>query len=876
MVSIVKTTAFIACAWIGWALPSVGEHIPETMARKIAAQHYATTRTRNAQPAPLHLVHEQKTFAALSDLYVYAPANGKGFVVVAGDDCLPEIIGYSLKNSFHADSIPPSLQNLFARYGAFIAANAGKTKAKNMVKTRAWGAVAPLLGDVEWGQSTPYSNLTPLVGNSNAPTGCVATAMAQVMRFHSWPASAKGNGEYTINGKGKNSVTLDGHTYNWASMLNRYTSTSSADAQNAVARLMRDVGGAVKMDYSAIESSAYSIHAATALLENFQYSHTLQLMYNQYHTIEEWEQTIQTELQNNRPILYGGGSPEGGHAFVCDGYDGHALYHINWGWNGLANGFYSLLELLPTSQGTGAGGGGGYISGQDIIVGIQPNYTDRQATPLIYCEEFKIEADGETAIHSVKNAVVKAYNYSGIALNGSLGIEIKNSNNQIVKQSKTSTLSKGIKLGWGPNDTSIPLALDDLTPGTYYAYPVFYMSDKNQWIKVRLPFYDPQFKTLSISSNGEVVINDDPSYKVNLSATIETPQLHAGQNTISITFTNNGSTPYNGLIGFRLVSNDKYSTFTPDANGVHYTNALIEPTKSVTYRSIIPTTSGTENGEEAKFIQILYDSTNNNPYPTDQLSHIPHHILATHSVSVDNSKMLSLPHCKIVSNLPTECRQNDFLSVNVSLKLNNSAHYYSGTAALQFIEYSPDRETARIRGTLKTANVTLSGASEIIVTFEDSVRIANGVYYLSVGLLKADPDSGKLGWYAAPPQTAKALEEVERQITVRGNAKEKSMLPVVIHLNTMGVANKENDNSLPLRAFPNPANSVLHVETTNGQPLTNVELYSPCGTRIRSISAPSGALRLSIDTALLPKGLYILRATNRASHSIGATTIVIE
>lgn len=881
MAQVAKYAAACICASLLGIFSVFGDHISEPQARSIAARGMAAiakSHTRGATSPRLRLTYQQVADNGQADLYVYTPSDGQGFIIVAGDDCLPQIVGYSTDNRFHPDSIPAPLKKMFSRYGQLIKAMSGRLMGPQRPALRSWNAVEPLLGNLAWGQGKPYNALIPKVNGSQSPTGCVATAMAQVMRYHCWPSNGKGNGEYTIKGKNKQTVSIDGHSYNWITMRNSYNGTTSADENYAVARLLYDVGVAVRMSYGKNESSAYSAYAAMALTENFNYNQSLRAMNRMYHTSAEWEATIQEELQAKRPVYYAGGSPEGGHAFVCDGYDGKSLYHINWGWNGLSNGYFALTELLPGSQGTGAGGGGGYITEQDMIVGIQPGYVKTDPKPLIYAEKFKINDTKPALGSSTIQAVVSAFNYSGKAINGNLGVEVINTaNDETVAQFMANSDDKDIKLGWGPNDTTVNISTSDLAPGTYRVVPSFYMSDTKTWERIRVPLNEPQFWTLAVDNGGNITVGKDESHTVKLSATPAYMQLYEGQNAISITYTNNGSVPYNGLIGFRLVSDESNTSFSSDGKGVFYTNSFIEPGSSVTYEDLVIDTKDETTGLKANYVQVLYDSTNQKYNPDDNLRLIPHHVLTTIPISTVKKELKS-PLCKILSSTPRTCKQGDLLSVQVSVKLNDAGAYFSGPIELQFLQ--SDSKGTWIRGSLgRTAYVTLNGISEETLTFEGNVGVLAGVYTLSVGVLKYASEKGTTLWYSAKPQSEGIAEEVERSVTVEQSSDAAlSTLPIVLHLDEMKSTAVETPAQLPLRAYPNPARSVVYVQTVNGLPIRSAALYTlhgQCVKRIdlRATATPDSAV---IDVSQLPKGLYILHAFGEANGQNGSVKIVVE
>ena len=319
--------------------------------------------------------------------YIFNIEGNNGFVIVSGDNRAKDILGYSDSGSFPAENMPENFRNWMAFYEKELKALAAISDttaytstnisvAKNLRATNASifaTSINPLLGTIKWDQSAPYNILCPVVGSRQAPTGCVATAMAQIMKYHQWPlagAGAKTYKPYEVD----DSLTVDFSktTYDWANMTNTYDGYSSTAIQDtAVATLMYHCGVAVSMEYSEYSSSAYSNDIPAALSTYFGYDENAQLYVRDYYSEAEWVQMIKKELNTRRPVLYGGASIDGsGHQFICDGYDSEDLFHFNWGWNGTCNGYFELSSLNVETPGIG-GGTGGFSVGQDIITGIQ-------------------------------------------------------------------------------------------------------------------------------------------------------------------------------------------------------------------------------------------------------------------------------------------------------------------------------------------------------------------------------------------------------------------------------------------------------------------------------------------------------------------------
>lgn len=326
------------------------------------------------------------TTTAVSPYYVFPFGENKGFAIVSGDDDMPEIVGYADHGTYDANNMPAAMAAFLNNYRATIEAvkqgnasaikNIAEAKALRANNTRTTTAVSPLLGDIKWNQSTPYNNMCPKYDDTNlSATGCVATAMAQVMMYWKYPKELKADiqgyktstHELTVAGE------LKGQKYDWENMLPSYYSGNYNQTQaDAVAKLMLHCGKAVEMDYGE-ESGA--IVTSDHLAKYFGYDSDLMLdLSRTCSTLAEWTAIIDKELQAKRPILYSGLTTEGGHQFVCDGSDGNGLYHINWGWGGYQDGYFDITILNPGQGGIGAGNvTDGYNRYCDMIIGIQPD-----------------------------------------------------------------------------------------------------------------------------------------------------------------------------------------------------------------------------------------------------------------------------------------------------------------------------------------------------------------------------------------------------------------------------------------------------------------------------------------------------------------------
>ena len=310
--------------------------------------------------------------------YVFGPQGGDGFIIISGDDEFPALVGYSVSSPFTGDKMPEALSAFLADYEAYVAAVQTGQVSPPDVGTRAGGIeVAPMV-TARWNQGQPYNDQC-----NGFVTGCVATAMAQIMNYYKWPAAANSSIDTQPNNFG---VTYE-HAIDWNNMLDVYIDQWNSASQTyeptyqpqqakAVANLMALCGIGVRMYYSTSGSGALNYEVPNALINYFKYSPTVsQHQRNEYLT-SEWVEMVRSNLEQKIPLLYSG-SADMGHMFVCDGIDAQDLVHINWGWGGFYDGYFDMCYMDPGGSGIG-GGTGGYNRFQSVIAGIKPLATGEE------------------------------------------------------------------------------------------------------------------------------------------------------------------------------------------------------------------------------------------------------------------------------------------------------------------------------------------------------------------------------------------------------------------------------------------------------------------------------------------------------------------
>ena len=357
------------------------ENVTPAEALQMAQDFMQNREASGSRPRKAQGMLQLTATRQVNDLYIFNVADNGGFVIVSNDDRTIPILGYSDSGCIDPDNMPENMRAWLQGYADEIAwlNEIGYTptpSAANKAPKRAHESTTyPPLLQTTWYQNEPYNNLCPeYESGKKSATGCVATAMAQVMKYHKWP-----NGPtteipgYECTSLGKTLEALPATTFDWGNMLNSYADAYTTDQAAAVATLMRYCGQSVKMEYGK-SSSAYTILVAAALVNCFNYKNTTQCVSRSCYSYESWVDLIYNEIKQGRPVIYAGQSDVSGHTFVCDGYvyDDGDLFHINWGWGGLSDGYFVLSVLNPAQQGIGGNPSNkSYSKGHHAVVGIQ-------------------------------------------------------------------------------------------------------------------------------------------------------------------------------------------------------------------------------------------------------------------------------------------------------------------------------------------------------------------------------------------------------------------------------------------------------------------------------------------------------------------------
>lgn len=375
-----KSIILIAAALMSVAASA--ERVSQSVASNMASDFFKTHKAMVPVRMPATRAAGGTT-ASQSEFYIFDNPDG-GWAIIAADNLISPVLAYSPTGSFSTSEPAPGLVDWMEEINATVvnmreSGIEASERVAQMWQSPLVSDPAPgdtlILKTALWDQDDPYNLYCPVAPGEmeKSATGCVATAMGIIMRYHKWPQKAEGViGGYNTRHSGMTfhvpSYSIDNHYYDWDNMPETNGSGRGAswkeNQKMEVATLLHDCGVSVEMSYAVGNSGAYTIDATRAFIDHFSYPDA-DLQFRSEFSTEEWFNRIKIELDNDRPVLYSGNGDSGGHAFVCDGYDtAHGMLHMNWGWGGSGNGFYTLDFVLSDRLALG--------DDHDAIFGLEP------------------------------------------------------------------------------------------------------------------------------------------------------------------------------------------------------------------------------------------------------------------------------------------------------------------------------------------------------------------------------------------------------------------------------------------------------------------------------------------------------------------------
>ena len=420
-----------------------GKHANMPTARRVQQAEASTT-----MPVSVEIAYTQKQVNSDKEaVYVFNGKDG-GFVLVSAEDDTRAVLGYSDEGTFDATNIPENMQfwlQMYADEIAYAQANKPALKPGQVAIKRpqrvaaSYTQVAPILDGVEWDQGTPFNNLCPVVNGQRSVTGCVATAISQIMYKHKHPIKGRGTKSYTMENGQTISATFNVN-YDWNNMLGKYSEGYTNAQADAVATLMYHVGVAAEMGYGPEASGTNSFIAMEGLFTYLGYDKGIVTNPKNYMKEADILTNIHNDLQAGLPVYMDGATKNReGHAFVCDGMAENGYLHINWGWGGYSNGYFSISALDPENQGIGGSSGDlAFTEEVKAYTGIRPDQGGK-GIPLITVESLKRTSENE--INGPLQFSLKDFTNMGlVTAAGTLGYYIYDKNNTLVTTVECTTL----------------------------------------------------------------------------------------------------------------------------------------------------------------------------------------------------------------------------------------------------------------------------------------------------------------------------------------------------------------------------------------------------------------------------------------------------
>ena len=806
--------------------------------------------------------------ANASPYYIVNDARGHGFVVVAGDDAMGEVLAYSATGQMDTTRLNPEARYLLQAYRqvyTHLKQGGRLVGAAKSTRTAGGGVVAPLL-KTKWGQGYPYNKKTGYF------TGCVATAMAQIMNFHRWPAQGRGKNRYTVNYEhAQREADFSQSHYDWGNMLNDYSrQRATAQQEDAVALLMNDAGISVYMQYTPSGSGAQSSSAAKALRDHFDYDAAIVTKANEGNA--HFAEIIQDELRHGFP-LYISGDPRGGgsgHAWVCDGFDSEGMFHMNFGWDGGADGYYSLTALNLSSTGSEFQGRPLSFGLRLHIIAAHPN---KPGTPKLNPDiadgapNLAFNLSGEMHFVGTPPTQLTAHaqlsfshfvNQSYDKFRGDVGIGIYTTDHQLVRPCASAAHSKGgytqerFKFNDGEQpsgglveeDVVITTDLSGLADGRYILAPICAAWKGGtlwgDWVRMK-----QAPRVVMEVKQGKITYVELPAatnaYQFETLPTFDKKLRTGGTNTLRLNIRKLNSMPFDGQVKVDFINDQGAVAYTVQTqNKVDFemfaatrvTLPISLPTDMAAGRYELRTTIFQADTHEQ--CPVRTDMHETPFYATVEQGEVPSNLLQNAVGFVQDNAMSTIPNEDIdISFTP-------LFKLNCVVTLADGAHYQGGLS-LCLIDTENERQIVLMK---KPQQVDLSDAhfSEQIVTGwlrPRDLKIINNRRYRLAVMGEVDGKAKDFWPAAAPPFYVSIVK---------------------------GPFNKYPDEqpngiqTVPFTGHLRFADGMLEVQQAG---LVRIEVYSLSGMLV----SRSHAVADNRATMPLPKGTYVVRIVTHNGQS---------
>ena len=571
-----KTTILIAI--FVSALFANGKQISQNAALSSARKY-----SRTGQVAPAKNLRSDKT----NNAPYYAFNLEQGYVIVSGDDEMTELVGYAENGFFDAENVPPQMQLWLDGYAEYVAAvQSGKAKARKILLSDSPSVVVEPLVTTKWNQDAPFNNFAPEYTDDNnntqrCATGCAATAMAQIMKFHNWPEQGVGHYSYEHQSFGTISSDFSEHVYDWTNMIDRYNNGEYSNVQaDAVALLMKDCGVSLNMNYGPV--SGASIYSYTPAFKNY-FRYSSRTVNRSGCETAEFTKIITDELQEGRPIIYCGTGEDGGHAFVVDGYDTNYFLHVNWGWGGYSDGYFDMNYMDPTGLGIG-GGSGAFKWNQGIVLarplkdGVEPYEFIQQLCFVlfndvqggIFCEQEMPANKGDVVTILLRNTA----NLSGESFFGSLNVGVFDDSGALVTMGNEERIenNNGELLEFQSGSlysVDLPMTLNTagIADGNYIVRAMS-KANGNVWRK----FASTDCLNMTVADGKVSLVSPTPNISLTGIGSYNCNVYKGNPVSVNITIHNGSSIPADGSILFKVTDSETGDALSGSLRAIVYDN----------------------------------------------------------------------------------------------------------------------------------------------------------------------------------------------------------------------------------------------------------------------------------------------------------------
>lgn len=572
-----RTTTILITICVS-ALFANGKQISQNAALSAARKY-----SRTGQVAPAKNLRSDKT----NNAPYYAFNLEQGYVIVSGDDEMTELVGYAENGFFDAENVPPQMQLWLNGYAEYVAAvQSGKAKARKILLSDSPSVVVEPLVTTKWNQDAPFNNFAPEYTDDNnntqrCATGCAATAMAQIMKFHNWPEQGVGHYSYEHQSFGTISSNFSEHVYDWTNMIDRYNNGEYSNVQaDAVALLMKDCGVSLNMNYGPV--SGASIYSYTPAFKNY-FRYSSRTVNRSGCETAEFTKIITDELQEGRPIIYCGTGEDGGHAFVVDGYDTNYFLHVNWGWGGYSDGYFDMNYMDPTGLGIG-GGSGAFKWNQGIVLarplkdGVEPYEFIQQLCFVlfndvqggIFCEQEMPANKGDVVTILLRNTA----NLSGESFFGSLNVGVFDDSGALVTMGNEERIenNNGDLLEFQSGSlysVDLPMTLNTagIADGNYIVRAMS-KANGNVWRK----FASTDCLNMTVADGKVSLVSPTPNISLTGIGSYNGNVYKGNPFSVNITIHNGSSIPADGSILFKVTDSETGDALSGSLRAIVYDN----------------------------------------------------------------------------------------------------------------------------------------------------------------------------------------------------------------------------------------------------------------------------------------------------------------